>query len=95
MLETLLLIVDIIVLFLYPMQKTYFVWKSESISPQGYKESVVYWMLYSTSQAGRWMMPIAGFSVVRFVVLLAVMFKLPQIASFVFRFNQQEKEKHS
>ena len=95
MLEVLLLVADIIVLFLYPMQKTYFIWKNEPISHQGYKESVVYWMLYSTSQAGRWMLPVLSFSIARLLVLLVVMFKLPQIASFVFRFNNQEKEKHS
>ena len=95
MLDLLILLADILVLFLYPMHKTYTIWKTEPINPQGYKESVFYWMLYSTSQAGRWMLPMISFSIARLAVLLAVMFKLPQITNFVFRLNKQDKVKHS
>lgn len=95
MLDLVLLIADILVLFLYPMFKTYTIWKTEPINPQGYKESVLYWMVYSTSQAGRWMLPVLSFSIARFIVLALVIFKLPQLANFVFRFNTQEKVKHS
>jgi hypothetical protein len=95
MLDILLIVADILLLFLYPMKRTVTIWKSSPIEPQGYKESVIYWMLYSTSQAGRWMFPVVGYTVARFIILFLVMFKLTPITNFLFRLNKSEKTKNS
>ena len=52
---------------------------------QGYREAVSYWIIFATLQGLSWNFEKDLFSVVRIVILLAVIFKLPLVSRILFR----------
>lgn len=95
MLEYILLAIETLLLFLYPMQKTVRIWKTQSINTQSYQESLAYWIIYSTTQASRWIFPVMWFTILRVVLLFITLFTLPYIVKVLFRFQKDEKIKDS
>ena len=56
---------------------------------------MAYWIVYSTTQALRWIFPVMWYTVLRVVLLFITLFTLPYIVKVLFRFQRDEKIKDS
>lgn len=85
MAEYIVLAVEVCLLLVYPLQKTYSIWKSPEIDGKAYKETIAYWMIFAMFQGMSWHVHDNAFTIVRILILFAVMFKLPLVARILFR----------
>lgn len=93
MAEYLVLAVELCLLLVYPLHKTYSIWKSPEIDGKAYKETIAYWMIFAMLQAISWQVPENTFAIARILILLVVMFKLPLVARMLFRNTDRVKDK--
>lgn len=92
MTEYVVLAVEALLLVLYPLSRTYQIWKSTKMEPRAYQETVTYWMVFAMLHGFGWLLSKDFYPYIRIAILIVFMFTLPKIVPLLFR-PQKEKAK--
>ena len=85
MIQYILFALETCLFFMYPLRKTYSIWKLSEIDPKGYREAVTYWIVFASLQGISWNFEKEIFSMIRIVILLAVIFKISLATRIIFK----------
>ncbi|OMJ90057.1 hypothetical protein SteCoe_7635 [Stentor coeruleus] len=94
MTEYIVLAVEALLLLLYPLSRTYKIWKSTKMEPRAYQETVTYWMIFAMLHGLGWLLNKEYYPYIRIAVLIVFMFTLHKIAPLLFRVQKDKAKKN-